>query len=362
MALNLTLLVAIKESDEFSQHGVGGAGLPGQGGSRISKPWLTAGWPVRPVIWEQRLTEGESGYHLLGRLIGAAGELDFCSADVARLSAAADGLQADPTRWRADPVSLIPDRDQLVVIPGKLAELSMAEARSLVAILNRHFVEDFTIEVGAPHRWYLTPTQPLELSTYSLDAAAGGSAGVYQAQGSDAMLLQRWLNEIQMALFDAPSNEERELRDHWLINSVWLWGNSTSRIVADPGEIPGLVTVNDYPDLIMADSGWASALGQNQGVPVLPVVKPENLAEQLPATGHLLVDLARVDGDRLPDEAEAQAWCRELQPLMGRQIDQVTLYAIERGGWSQQQWRARDFGFLSRWLSKLRPSSGSQQP
>ena len=325
-------------------------------------PWLAAGWPQQRINEQQLYVEGESGYQALRQLI--SGVTDSSAPSVAELTAAMDGLAANRKRWRADPVSVIPDRDQLMVIPGKLANLSMAEAKILVALLNGHFHQDFQLEIGAPHRWYLTPGEPLAITTSTLDAVGGGSAGHYQAVGPDAMRLQQWLNEIQMALFGVPGNDAREACDELLVNSLWIWGNNgpdNDARASESHQQPAESTPAIPPDLVVADSGWAMALAEHYQVPLVPLPKPGEWLNLLPPSGHLVIDLARVDGDRLSDDVEVQSCCEQLQPMIGRQIAEVNIYAIERGGWYQRRWQSRDFGFFGRLLARLR-TTGGQPP
>ena len=369
MSVNVTLLVAVKEPlPEQSQPGLPAAEVPDD--LPRSEPWLAAGWPPLFPLASQPISESRSGYELLWRLIaGPAVKADDKPPHVAELTAALDGLPSNRHRWRADPVHLLPDRDQLVVIPGKLANLSQVEAERIVELLNDYFQDDFTLEIGTTHRWYLTPSQPLAIKTHSLDAAAGGSARVYQAQGDDAMALQRWLNEIQMALHAAIDNglgeAQQPTAELSLVNSLWVWGQEvigddeagdpTARLNAQESVVPPV-------DQVLADAAWATALADHYQVAVRPLPRPTELADLLPASGHLLVDLAQVDGSYQPDDAQVQAWCEQLGSLMGKQINQVSIYAIDRDGWQLRQWRRRDFHFLRRWWAKLRQSRNADQP
>ena len=360
MAMNVTLLVAVKEPQpEQSQPGFPSVAAPG---TPPPAPWLAANWPQRPPLASQQIAESQSGYELLWRLIaGSAVEDGDSLPNVVDLTAALDGLQPDPRRWRADPVCLLPDRDQLVVIPGKLANLSVAEAERIVKLVNDYFHEDFTLEIGATHRWYLTPNRPLDIKAHSLDAAAGGSARIYQAQGADAMALQRWLNEIQMALHAAADNgpvgDPQPTAEQSLVNSLWVWGQ---RVIGDKRETEHSAgsefqPLSDQPvDQVLADAAWATALADHHQVAVRPLPNPAELADLLPDTGHLLVDLAQVDGDRQPDDNQVQAWCDQLRPLIGKQVSRVSIYTIDRDGWQLRQWRRGDFHFLRRWWAKLR--------
>ncbi|MEL0083280.1 MAG: hypothetical protein VW985_09620 [Gammaproteobacteria bacterium] len=339
MALTVSLIAAVKE-DAHEQE---------------PPPWEAAAWPRRPVIAGQQTAEGSAGYELLRRLIGGSSDNPGSSATVAQLTAAMDGLAPAADRWRADPVSLIPDRDQLVVFPGKMANLLMAEAEALVQVINDQFRQEFQLEIGVPHRWYLTLVKPLEFTARPLDAVSGASAARYQAGGPDAMRLRQWLTEIEMLLHDVPVNQAREQQDQFQINSVWVWGaepadlhNPTDNPLAD-----GVESSLPVADLVIADPGWAAALAEACDTPVTALPPPHALAEQLPADGEVIIDLARVDGDRLADYDYVKACCEALRSSLGRQVSRIDIYSIARQGWTRQQWRPLDFSLLGRFRAKI---------
>ena len=56
------------------------------------------------------------------------------------------------------------------------------------------------------------------------EAAMGGSVYVHRPQGSDARRFERYANEIQMLLHDAPENDVRERAGRTPFNGLWLWG------------------------------------------------------------------------------------------------------------------------------------------
>ncbi len=362
MPLNLSLLVAGETAATDSAD----PPLNSHDQPASLAPWLVAGWPQTAPAAEQKLANAESGYQLLRKLIHAGRDESNSSAEIqdattAALTAAMDGLDANPLRWRADPVSLILDRDQLVVLPGKLADLTVVEAEQLVALLNSHFADDFIIEIGAAHRWYLTPNQSLEITTTSLDAAGGGSADLSRPGGADAMRLQQWLNEIQMALHTAPGNQTREQHDQLVINSLWVWGNNAAQQPPDE-QLNGL-TLNPglsmpVVDLVIADSGFAAALAESGGVPWLALPQADQFTQQLPPHGEVIVDLAQVDGGRLADSQQVQAWCEQLGPLIGTRVDRVDIYAINRDGWRLRRWRGADFHWSGRLLARLKTVMG----
>ncbi|MBL4622461.1 MAG: hypothetical protein JKY89_08675 [Immundisolibacteraceae bacterium] len=265
---------------------------------------------------------------------------------MAQLTAAMDGLSVSPQRWRADPVSLIPDRDQLVVMPAKMAHLTLAEAEPLVALLNQHFDQEFKIEIAAPHRWYLQPIKALEMQTIPLEGAAGASAGKLQPTGTDAMMVQSWLNEIQMLLHTAEVNQQREATDQLQINSIWIWGNEQQAVQVDK-------SIDPLPDLLLADPGWAVALAESINQPHQPLPKAADLAGLLPEQGHVMLDLAGIDGSQLAQADWLDQWFEQIRELLGHQVVQLDLYSVDHQSWQLQSWRRRDFSGWKMALNRL---------
>ena len=306
------------------------------------QPTTPRGWPNRPVVSQQNCPTGCSGFELVNQLLGSGGS--NLNQSAAQIMAAMDGLEPESQRWRADPVSLIPDRDQLVVMPGKMASLTLAEVEPLVVLLNQHFDQEFTVEIAAPHRWYLQPVKALQIETIPLEGAAGGSAGKYQPTGPDAMLVQSWLNEIQMLLYTAEVNQQREAQDQLQINSIWIWGNEV-QVQPGEGEIPA-----KRPDLLLADPGWAAAVAESLNQPHQPLPSAAGLAELLPTQGHVVIDLAGIDGGQLAQADWLDQWFDQLRLLLGQQVSQLDLYSVDHQSWRLQSWRAIDF---NRWKMAL---------
>lgn len=146
---------------------------------------------------------------------------------VAAVSYVGDTEKRDPA-WclRADPVQLIPDRDQLVLMGPEHLSLSQAEADQLVAELNAQFVLDgWTIEAVAPARWYLHQANAPELRTYPLSQVRGHSIADFLPRGKHGKQWQRLMNEIQMVLHSSAVNQQRQIAGQPPVSSLWFWGS-----------------------------------------------------------------------------------------------------------------------------------------
>lgn len=162
----------------------------------------------------------------LCRAFGVAKQLDW---PVAPLTLAADGVDPRHHYWlRADPVELRMERNRLV-LAGAASDLDAAEARELLAALNRHFAHDgITWLAPCPRRWYLRADRTPGIATTPLARAANRDIEAHLPQGDAALDWHRVINEAQMVLHEHAVNEARAARGAAIVNSVWLWGGGTA--------------------------------------------------------------------------------------------------------------------------------------
>ncbi len=128
-------------------------------------------------------------------------------------------------QWlRADPVCLVPDRDDLVMVADE-PPLNMAESTSLRETLNAHFAADgWSLEARSPNRWFLRLDEPAAVETTPPASVMGQGIRPHLPRGGDAAYWQRALNEAQMLLHDHPVNRQREAEGRPAVNSIWFWG------------------------------------------------------------------------------------------------------------------------------------------
>ncbi len=126
---------------------------------------------------------------------------------------------------RADPVHLLPDRDQLVLFDSSSLGLSTAEAAELVTALNAAYADEgwhFT----APHaeRWYLHLPAAPEVRCTPLPALQGQPIGRSLPAGEQGGAWRATLNEVQMLLYTQAVNTRREEAGEPTVSSLWFWG------------------------------------------------------------------------------------------------------------------------------------------
>ncbi|SIT65829.1 hypothetical protein SAMN05216526_0282 [Ectothiorhodosinus mongolicus] len=163
----------------------------------------------------------------------------------------------------ADPVHLQAGMEDVLVTDAGRLNISNAEAEAAIALLNEGFGErGWQFFAMTPSQWQVTLAQPVEVRTQPLRAVAGQAMTAYLPQGPGARSLIAELTEMQMLLYGAPFNEERESRGQPTINGVWLWGEQPI-----PERVPGhgsdevWIVVEQGSSLIWPWQAMAEAMG-----------------------------------------------------------------------------------------------------
>lgn len=163
---------------------------------------------------------------------------------------------------RADPVNLQPDRDTALMAGHEELALTQDEADTLVEQINTHFADEpWQLYTFAPHRWYLRLDKIPDLKTTPLPKVLGEDINAFMPTGDDADYWSKIMNELQMLIHGSNVNFERESRNKWTANSVWLWGG---------GCLPE-VKLNSYYDKTITDNLIYAGIGYHCGFDVLPL-------------------------------------------------------------------------------------------
>ncbi len=235
----------------------------------------------------------------LCRAFGVAKQHDW---PVAALTLKADGVDPGHDYWlRADPVRLSVDRGQLAMA-GSVADLTAAEARELVAVLNGYFSDSgLSIHAPTPQRWYLRSARAPALVTTPLAHVMHRDLNRHLPRGDDALEWHRVINEAQMVLHSHAVNAAREERGAATVNSLWLWGGGNLPAVTRP-----------HFEAVWSNDGLARALAAAADMPHDAL--PAGCAAWLDAThardSHYLLVYGRL-GDALLTHGPA-AWREEI--------------------------------------------------
>lgn len=142
--------------------------------------------------------------------------------------------------WRADPVHLIADRDQLVMLPQAVLAATPEEMRQIAAAFNKDYAaEGYQLEFPEPARGYLQVPADWHCHSRSPASVAGQAMTEFMPSGPDEDAVRKLMTEIQMWLHLHPVNLARETSGQPTINSLWLWGGGrlTERLTQSPARI-----------------------------------------------------------------------------------------------------------------------------
>lgn len=220
----------------------------------ILEKWLSRG------LFEKRSNQEDSVFLELG--LGEYKNKPFAALSL--LAEKATDIELDSTSYwlRADPVNLQPDRDTALMAGHEELALTQDEADKLVSQINAHFADEpWQLYTFAPHRWYLRLEQSAILKTSPLSNVLGEDINSFMPTGDDADYWFKIVNELQMLIHGSNVNFERESRNMWTANSVWLWGG---------GCLPE-IKLNSYYDRIITDNLIYSGIGYHSGFDVLPL-------------------------------------------------------------------------------------------
>lgn len=175
------------------------------------------------------LQRGQSAGHetsLAGTLCQAFGIKQQQDSPLAAICASADGLKTADDYWlRLDPVHLEAVMGGLLLRSPDSLQLSMPEARALIADINQHWQrEGLEIQAVSPTRWYLHLPEAPNLRTTPLDQMNGEYLTPGLPRGADARHYVKLINEVQMLMHTHPVNLARESEGRLAVNGLWLWG------------------------------------------------------------------------------------------------------------------------------------------
>jgi 2,3-bisphosphoglycerate-independent phosphoglycerate mutase len=113
----------------------------------------------------------------------------------------------------------------LTPLDPSLLQLSDADSRVLCDACDSHLREDgVRLELVTTNEWRVVTQREINVLTERPDWIIGESLRPNSPLGDDARLVERWMNELQMLLFNHPVNAARVERRLLPVNLIWLWG------------------------------------------------------------------------------------------------------------------------------------------
>jgi hypothetical protein len=150
---------------------------------------------------------------------------DGCLPWAAR-QAALDGVETGdaawglltPAHWQLAP-------DHVSLVDPVALQLEAADSRALLQTVRGLFESlGWRIVWGAPLRWYAAHESLRELPCAAIDRVIGRNVDAWMPPDPRLALVRRLQSEVQMLLYRAPLNDEREERGALPVNSFWLSG------------------------------------------------------------------------------------------------------------------------------------------
>lgn len=200
----------------------------------------------------------------------------------------------------ADPCYLHADRDRLLLFP--INDLTMEEGTQLRESI-QPLLNDFNAQLvpNDLNHWSIWLETMPDIALTAMPSLIGQSIASALPSGTEQNDWLRLGNEIQMALFEHPVNQQRQSAGKLPVNSLWFWGkadwqpqantwqqlygdaalfkslaSATSTILQPISEWKSTKTMTGKQLLVFAEldlqNNWAQRLEQNTTQYILPLV------------------------------------------------------------------------------------------
>ena len=273
----------------------------------VLEKWLSRG------LYEKKSNQEDSVFSELG--LDEYQDKDKPFAALSLLAEKIADVELDSTSYwlRADPVNLQPDGDTALMAGHEELALTQNEADKLVAQINTHFSDEpWQLYTFAPHRWYLRLEQPADLKTTPLPNVLGEDIKLFNPIGEDADYWFKIINELQMLIHGSNVNFERESRNMWTANSVWLWGG---------GCLPE-IKLNSYYDKMITDNLIYAGIGYHCGFDILTLKQILELEETFPE--NIKINNTAIVLDMLSEQVQRRDLYTFVQTLNELEKDYLT--------------------------------------
>ncbi|MCK5725688.1 MAG: hypothetical protein KAH22_02540 [Thiotrichaceae bacterium] len=124
----------------------------------------------------------------------------------------------------ASPISMTAGMSDIVIGDFVIEDISSEQQQALCKELNRHFSQDgWEFKVSTMGTWFLLLNQKDKpKKTIPINNALGASLRDLM-EGKIEIAWGKQLNELQMLLYNSPTNQQRELARQEQVQSFWLW-------------------------------------------------------------------------------------------------------------------------------------------
>lgn len=276
-------------------------------------------------------------------------ESDLPSASLCWL--ADTGQPPDSCLLHADPVTLHPDMDRLLLFGFEESGIDATEAASFVDAFNSHFAEDgLKLHAPRPQRWYLSLDASPHIRTHPLSDVLGRNIDPFLPTGPQAMEWHKLFTEIQMLFHGLSVNPEREARGQQPVNGLWFSGAGSlpepkgrhfAQVIGEGPLLRGIgqLTATTVLQPVQEEArGWSSWSGEGSQLIVLQqpfsaVVKADPVSwlaavEQVEEKLSKLLEYG-LDFDLYPCNGSVYRWKPNMRRWFWRRKRPVTRYLDE---------------------------------
>ena len=195
----------------------------------------------------------------------------------------------DQPVWLAELAHLSLGTDQATLVDPDLMDIHEDEAQALL-LAARPSIEGagFGVTALAPQRWRLALPDDVQPRTASPTAVAGRPLRDWWSQDAAMRPWRRLVNEIQMAWYEHPANENRAARGLPPINALWLYGGAATwpgataagHVITEAAATPHLFTTLDAAHRAQDWAAWLDALTQLDTQHLRPLAGASGLPTQ----------------------------------------------------------------------------------
>jgi hypothetical protein len=127
-------------------------------------------------------------------------------------------LMVEPTHLRLNNVDL-------QISQSDLLQLNEDEAKDFISQINNFYNGELKLYFLTTNLWLLGHNLELnsEINFYPILDIIGENINDFLPSGKNSIQLNKIINEIQMLLFNSPTNQVRQEHGDIILNSIWLW-------------------------------------------------------------------------------------------------------------------------------------------
>ncbi|MDO8825630.1 hypothetical protein [Methylophaga sp.] len=227
----------------------------------------------------------------------------------------------------ADPCYLHADRDRLLLFP--INDLTMDEGSQLIETI-QPLLNDFDAQLvpNDLNHWSMWLENMPDISLTAMPSLIGKSVVSALPFGNQQGDWLRLGNEIQMALFDHPVNQQRQSVGKLPVNSLWFWGKKQWQ------------PLTNHWQQLYGDTTLLKSLSAASSATLLPLSK---WSIEQPMAGEQLLVFAELDLQNNWPQRLEQTTTQQILPLVQKlrryRIRQLRLIIPEYGHY---QWRWLD--------------------